>query len=609
MTISDPGMAFSGGRAGQPAVRARDDLLEYYRRELRYLRTQSADFAARYPKVAQRLVLNGAEAPDPHTEHLIESVAFLTARVHRELDRDFPTVAAAMLDNLCPSLTQPVPAMTVMQLTLDPDEGKVTAGTRVARGTMLSAIAASGEQCRFQAAWETTLWPLRVHAVVQENTRTLRLELRCDAGTDLGELEADALRFHLAGDLLTTMPLHELLISSLDHLEVEGSAGLHRLPARHLAASGFAEDQAMLAAPIHAHPAYALLQEYFAFPRKFQFFDLSGLRGRLGNGSGFALRLVFAHSAPVLAQAGPANFLLGCVPAVNLFPVTAEPIVLDRRHYEYALMPDRRRDAVMEVHSIVSVTVSDPRGERSEAIPNTFADAGGEGDSDAICGNAALSWSMRRETSLRPGIHGTDVFLEFVDRSDVLVPLSEPVVHARLLCTNRLLAEQITPGTRFHGDGVAASTVIRALYQPSAQRPPTMASDAMWALVSLLRLNHRSLVDGSAGAGTLREMLALFAGGTAREEVQIRGIKRLSASAGTARIGGDSWRGHCRGTDITLEFDAGAFAASSPLVLGSVLARFFALYTSANSFVRLAVTRNGETWMQWPAMTGRQPLI
>lgn len=609
MTISDPGMRIGDEQAGKRAVNTRDELLEYYRRELRYLRTQSADFAARYPKVAQRLVLNGAEAPDPHTEHLIESVAFLSARVHRELDREFPTVAAAMLDNLCPSLTQPVPAMTVMQLVLDPDQGKVTAGARVARGTMFSAIAASGEQCRFKAGWDTTLWPLRVHAVVQENTRTLRLDLRCDAGIDIAELELDTLRFHLAGDLLTTMPLHELLISSLDHLEVEGSGGVQRLAARHLAAAGFADGQSLLGTPAHAHPAYALLQEYFAFPRKFQFFDLSGLRGRLGSGSGFALRLVFAHSAPVLAQAGPANFLLGCVPAVNLFPVTSEPIVYDRRHYEYALMPDRRCDAVMEVHSVVSVTVSDPHGERSELIPNTFADGGGEGDSDKVSGNAALSWSMRRQTSLRPGIHGTDVYLEFVDRRDVRAPLSEPVIQARLLCTNRLLAEQITPGTRFYGDGVAASTLIRALYQPSPQRPPTMASDAMWALVALLRLNHRSLADGSGGAATLREMLALFAGGTARDEVQIRGIKRLAASAGTARIGSDSWRGHCRGTDITLEFDAGAFAASSPLVLGSVLARFFALYTSANSFVRLSVTRNGETWMQWPAMTGSQVLL
>jgi type VI secretion system protein ImpG len=590
-------------------MQTQDELLEYYRRELGYLRTQAADFAARYPKVAQRLVLTGAETADPHTEHLIESVAFLSARVHRELDRDFPLVAGAMLDNLCPSLTQPVPAMTVMQLTLDPAEGKVLAGTPVARGTLLSATATTGEQCRFQVAWDSTLWPLHVQAVTRDDTRTLRLDLRCDSGTDVAELELDTLRLHLSGDLLTTMPLHEMLLCGLERIEVVAGAVVHKLAPHHLKEVGFETDQSMLASPAHAHPAYGLLQEYFAFPRKFQFFDLSGLRGRLGKGGGFSVRLVFTHSAAVLTLLGAENFLLGCVPAMNLFPVTSEPIAYDQRHYEYLLVPDRRRDAVLEVHSIVSVTASDPRADRSELIPHAFADTGGETDTDGISGNAALCWTMRREMSLRQGISGTDVYLGFVDRGDVRGTLSEPVVYAQLLCTNRLLAEQIAPGTRFYGDGVASSTLIRALYQPSAQRAPSMANEAMWSLVALLRLNHRSLVDGSTGAATLREMLMLFAGSSARDQVQIRGIKRVSASIGTARIGSDSWRGFCRGTDIELEFDRDAFAGTSPLVLAGVLARFFALYTSANSFVRLSVARGTETWMQWPAMTGRQCLI
>jgi type VI secretion system protein ImpG len=172
-----------------------------------------------------------------------------------------------------------------------------------------------------------------------------------------------------------------------------------------------------------------------------------------------------------------------------------------------------------------------------------------------------------------------------------------------------MLADQIAPGTRFYGDGVAVSTRIRALYQPSAQRAPTMDTKVLWSLVSLLRLNHGSLVGGGAGVKTLREMLMLFAGHSARDQVQIRGIRRLATNAATARLGSDTWRGHCRGTDVELEFDADAFAGTSPLVLAGVLARFFALYTSANSFVRLSVWRGGELWMQWPAMTGRQCLI
>jgi type VI secretion system protein ImpG len=590
-----------------------DHYLEHYRRELSYLRVESAHFAARYPKLARRLVFTDAESADPHIQHLIESVAFLTAGVHRELDRVAPAAAAAILDNLCPSLAQPVPSMTVMQMALDLAEGKVTAGSRVARGTLLSTTARSGVPCRFQVSWNSTLWPLHVFDVVRDDARSLRVEVRVDAGVDVAELEVDSLRLHLAGELLTTMPLHELLLTSLDYVDVIGEGCVHRLPADCMQEAGFDEDQLLLASPAHVHPAYSLLQEYFTFPRKFQFFDLHGLLGKLGSGSSFSLRFVFSHGAGALELLRPEHVRLNCVPAINLFPVTSEPIAYDQRHYEYLLIPNRKRDATTEVHSVVAVTLSDPRSERSEVIPSAFADTGSEGDTDGVRGNAPLSWTMRRSASLRPGIVGSDVHLGFVDRRDVRAQTTAPVIYASLLCTNRQLASQVMPNTRFYGEGMAASTDIRALYQPTEQRPPAMDSEALWALVSLLRLNHRSLVDGSTGVTTLREMLGLFASDSARDAKQIGGIKRLTASPGTARMPGaagtGSWRGHCRGTDIVIEFDSDCFAGSSALMLAGVLARFFALYTTANSFVRLTVLRGEEDWMAWPPMAGRQALV
>jgi len=586
-------------------MNAKDDLLEYYRRELAYLRVQAGDFADRYPKVAQRLGLTGVESPDPHTERLIESVAFLTARVHRDLDREFPAIAGGLLDNLCPSLTQPLPSMTVVRMTLDPTQGKVTSGLRVPRGTALSTTADTGETCRMRTAWDLTLWPLRVAGARMEDPRTLRLDLSCEPGLDVGELEIDSLRLHLGGDLLTTMPLHELLVTGLDAIEVLDAQGaVVRLGRDSLVEVGFDEGQEVLEQPSHAHPAYGLLQEYFAFPRKFQFFDVQGLRNRLGRGANFSLRLLFNRSARVLSLLSAETFLLGCVPAVNLFVQTSEPLVMDRRRYEYLLMPDLQRDAVTEVHSVQAVIASDPQSDRPQVIPSAYA----EPDPDTR-NTPDLFWTMRREMSLRRDIPGTDVLIGFVDRSDAQAVPREPVIYARLLCTNRQLAQQLTPGARFFAEGVSTSTRICALYTPSAPRDPVMGSQALWALVALLRLNHRSLVDGTNGAHTLRQMLMLFAGESARDQAQVRGIRDLQAAIATARVGPQAWGGYCRGTDVTLDIEPEAFVGNSPLLLASVLARFFALYTCANSFVRLSLRQSGETVMRWPAMSGRQCLI
>ncbi|MBC5764500.1 type VI secretion system baseplate subunit TssF [Ramlibacter albus] len=593
-------------------MRAQDDILEYYRRELSYLRTQGVDFAARYPKVAQRLLLSGAESPDPHTERLIEAVAFLSARVHRDMDREFPTVASALLDNLCPVLTQPVPSMTVVQMTLDPSQGKVTSGLKVPRGVGMSTTAMSGENCRFQLAWDLTLWPLRCIGVRHED-RMLHIEFAAEPGVDVGELQLDTLRVHLAGELLVTMPLQELLTASVERVEIRGPGGKGFIRGAQVEQVGFAENESVLPQPDHAHPAYGLLVEYFAFPRKFQFFDVH-LReaeerargeapvGLLGTGASFTVTITFDHASRVLSQLTAENFRLGCAPAVNLFPLTGEPIRMDRRKYEYLLVPDYQREATTEVHSVVGVSATDPRADRPVRIPSVFT-AGDEHEP------AQLYWTARREASLRKDITGTDVFLSFVDGHEVHTVPDYLVVYAQTLCTNRRLAEQLSPGARFFAEGVSTSTRVRALYTPSSQREPVLGAQALWKLVSLLRLNHRSLVDGTNGAETLRNMLMLFAGEGVRDQAHVRGITGLTAHRATAHIGADNWRGHVRGTDVVLEFDPDSFVGNSPLLLAGVLARFFALYTTINSFVRVAVDRGGERWMQYPAMSGRQWLL
>jgi type VI secretion system protein ImpG len=580
-----------------------NDLLQYYKRELSYLRSQGADFASRYPKVASRLALHGSESIDPHTERLIEAVAFLSARVHRDLDREFPQVAAALLDNLCPTLTQPVPSMTVAEFGLDPAQGKVTSGFRVPRHTILYASTGAGDQCRFRTTWETVLWPITITKAALHGDATLRFTLECAEDTDFTELELDSLRIHLQGDWMTTMPLYELLVSGVSGVRLAAAGETRMMPAGSWREVGYAQDEEVLPLPAHAQPAYGLMQEYFAFPRKFHFFELANLRGRLGAGRECEVILALDRPDRALRGISADNLKLGCCPVINLFPRTSEPIVVDHRNYEYLLSADRHRGATTEVHSILSVTASDPNADRPVPVPS-FAALGHIRSDDQT-----TFWSSRREPSLRQNIAGTDVFLTFVDRANAMKTPAEPVIYANLLCTNRRLAEQVPIGARMVLEGVSQNTKVRCLYEPTQQRDPPMGSETLWRLVSLLTLNHQSLVDGSTGRDQLREMLTLFASDSKRDHEQIRGIRELEARSVTARVGADAWRGYCRGTEVILEFEEEAFVGSSPLLMSAVLARFFAMYTSINSFVRLGVRRGDEVWKQWEPMSGRQLVL
>ena len=63
------------------------------------------------------------------------------------------------------------------------------------------------------------------------------------------------------------------------------------------------------------------------------------------------------------------------------------------------------------------------------------------------------------------------------------------------------------------------------------------------------------------------------------------------------------------GNDIWIDFDEAAFVGGSTFIFAGVLARFFGLYTTVNSYTRFGLIRNGEVLRQWPAFAGWQCLI
>lgn len=140
----------------------RDDLLLYYERELAYIRQMGAQFAEKYPKVASRLILEPDKCEDPHVERLIESFAFLAARVHLKIDDEFPEITEALLGIVYPHLIRPIPSMSVVQFHLDSAKGKVTTGLTLQKDSMLYSRPVDGVPCKFRTCYDTTLWPIEV---------------------------------------------------------------------------------------------------------------------------------------------------------------------------------------------------------------------------------------------------------------------------------------------------------------------------------------------------------------------------------------------------------------------------------------------------------------
>src|SRR6188508_3836975 len=97
-------------------------LLQYYNRELTYLRELGGEFAKQFPKIAGRLGLETFECSDPYVERLLEGFAFLAARVQLKIDAEFPRFTQHLLELVYPHYLAPTPSMLVAQLKPDAND-------------------------------------------------------------------------------------------------------------------------------------------------------------------------------------------------------------------------------------------------------------------------------------------------------------------------------------------------------------------------------------------------------------------------------------------------------------------------------------------------------
>jgi type VI secretion system protein ImpG len=596
-----------------------NDFLRHYLEELSYLRELGQQFAHRHPKVAARLELQSGECPDPHVERLIESFAFLTARIQADLDNDFPEIASELLEVLYPHYLRPVPSMSVARFDFDPDRGKLTTGFEIPKHTPLFAMAEQGAVCRMRTCYPVTLWPIVVsEAEMVENPDRydfagsdvaailrVRLESKADPFETLG---IDRLRFYLNGDAVLVSRVYELLLRDTLRVAVlsDGSSTPRYLPQGSVTPAGFGEDDDLIPYPRQSHPGYRLLQEYFAFPEKFHFADVSGLAGRATGGAIDLLFLLDRASRRKLLIT-PEVFSLGCTPIVNLFRKTSEPVRIDQRQIEYRLVGDMRKERTTEIHSIVSISGSSDELQRSREYAPFYSYTHG-----MEVRKQKAFWHARRVPAAREDLTGTDILLSFRDLDFSPTQPPDEFIFAHTLCTNRALAFQLPADAILQTDEAIPAARIVCLKKPTRPLDPPLGGQALWRLVSHLSLNHLSLTEDRESLKALHEILGLYLfSDSPAQWQQIRAIQTMSQRRVMRRVASDDWKGFARGTEVTLTFDEAQYTGSSAFLMASVLSRFFGLYSSTNSFtqlVMLRVAREGEPH-RWPPMAGGKAVL
>ncbi|MEX2138948.1 MAG: type VI secretion system baseplate subunit TssF [Pirellulales bacterium] len=616
-----------------------DELLPYYNRELAYIRTSGGEFAKKYPKIAGRLRLTQSGSQDPHVERVLEGFAYLCARIRHKLDDDFPEITDAMLGVLYPHYQAPIPSMGVVQFHLDRTQAELTAGYQVPRGTPLETEPVDGEHCHYKTCYDTTLWPFHVETAglygrpyEAPATRSsaqapavvhLRLATFSEA-VAFGRFGCTSLRFFLrAGEAQNVYQLYELLFNNTLEIALAGSPRDNKplvLPKTALQAVGFARNEAVLPFSQRSFAGYRLLSEFFSFPEKFLFVELTGIDPRYLQHVGNRLEIYFYlnRTSPDLErQVTNDTFRLGCTPMVNLFHMRADPFVLSQTQTEYRIIPDARRPAAVEIYSIDKVFATSPGGDQVEFAPfYSFKHAVDHAEQNTF-------WYASRRPNLADvdergeADASTEMYLSLVDLNFTPTIPAEWTIDLEITAINRDLPRRLPfgggrPELELPGGKGPISQALCVTHPTPTHRPPLKAR-ALWRIISHLTLNHLSLTDDEEGTDALREILKLYdTRDTPETRAMLEGIAGVKSRRVVGRISGQHG-GFCRGIEIGLLLDEEKFLGSGAFLFASALDRFLGLYTSINSFSKLVVTTRqreaqGEIW-RWPLRTGEQVLL
>ncbi|MDR2766146.1 MAG: type VI secretion system baseplate subunit TssF [Holosporaceae bacterium] len=559
-----------------------DILAEYYQYELSYLRSAGSDFAARFPKIARRLDLSHNESSDPHVERMIESFAFLTGKLQKQIDDQFPEIAATLLDVLYQPLTLPIPSCVMVNFDVDVAKVAKAPGFIIPRHTQLQAFCHSGEICSLRTAHDLPLWPIKITSASMVQKEHLPgyyarsvYYIKLGINGEPAQQTPRKLRFYIQANALLRGKIFSAIFSTDENVLHQKNDDFEFC--RPIGPVGVEEEDALFTYPPTIHSGFRLLQEYFSFPDKFYGFDVTLPPGKDLFGENF---LYIPMNYDISMQISADNFSLFSTPAINLFPKVTEPLRLDHKQVEYQLAPDYRRHSSHEIYSIEKMVAIDAKNNDEIHIPEFFS-------CDHYSVNSSgIFWKSRRKKTYARDIPGEDVYVSFIDINFNPQNPADKIFYAHTLCTNRYMAEQIPVCGALQMELSAPVKRIYCADRPTVQKPSIKKGEVLWKLISALSLNSISFDKG--GINKIRELLEVFADASGSPlGVEVDSIVSLDCSVATGRVDEQTWRGFVRGSNVEITFDDAISNLGLPLSL--VLSRFLSSYTSINTFTDVSV--------------------
>ncbi|WP_394822148.1 type VI secretion system baseplate subunit TssF [Pendulispora albinea] len=599
-----------------------------FARELEALAALSRSFAAAHPALAPGLA---APSDDPDVERLIDGFSYLVHQVESLIDAAAKRAADPFAEILGPELLRPFPCATILELVADRT-------LDVLAGTEFESVPVEGTRCRFRTFAPARVIPWEVAdaklAWAQDRGQLLRIVLRrrasvqaqaqaqgASAPATLGSLFP--LRLHLAGETRASLALL-LALSSVESMDLfvtdpsraanQGGLGATaaptvRLPGHALRMWGLDASEALLPPEPWEHVGFRLLREYFLLPAKFAFVEIAGQRGwtePLGDAQSIEIALRLGRALPANLAVTRDTIRTNCVPVVNVFETTAEPVrpTLARQAHMLrvaGLAPDHG-----EVYEVLGAQgYCGPQSGTLPIPPLTDFDAVADlerSTKDRIfyaLGRSPRASGQKEDTTVRfvlpregrelPPIESVSFDLLACNRD---LPMALGVGDIKVpgpRTPKGLLFRNITAVTPYRAAPGGRTLQRRSLAMVAVSACSRLQVEVLKTLLHLLNLH--TTFNGPAGLTALRRIRAV-----------------IDVTRTTALVEGE--RGMRQGSELEVRLDeAGLDGEGDAYVFAAVLARLFAHDAAINSFARTRARFEGTgRIVSFPARSGDETI-
>ncbi len=580
---------------------------KYFQDELAYLRELGREFAMAYPSLAPMLADRGV---DPDVERLLEGVAFLTGRIRQKLDDEVPEFVLSVALLLFPHLVRPLPSASILEIT--PIANALRDTHVVPAGTEFSSVPVDGVACTFRSTMACALSPIAIEGVRLEllpgGKQQIAIALRSTSGAPLANALPDVLRLHFTGEPSVASALlfaaNRQLTDVVLSAPAGGTARELSLGASAVSPVGFEEDEGLLPLGRHVFPGFRLLEEYYVLPQKFSFVDVKGLRriaefDKETQKATLCLRL--ERQLAVSLRVTPQNVRLHCVPIVNVFRTTAEPIRLTAERERFLVRAAGLPPNHGEVYAITQVQAILKGSLERKIIPAFYEFARNE--SSAGFYTTHLAPSVRGD--------GVDTNVSFGSPEGGGAALDYETISIDLLATNRAVAGTLRPGdVNVHTSSSPAFVTFANIGAVTPHVPPPFGRELQWRAVAHVAMNLRSLAEPDVLRAVLDvyNLHAIVDRQAARaNELRIAALRDIKVRAEERLHRGAA----VRGVGIDVEIDEDGFVGDGDLFLFcSVIERLLSEHVSINSFARTTFrgTRS-KIELRWPPRSGNTTLL